>query len=242
MWQTTGRWSLREDSGEEGNLVVEDDIEEGAVDVEPAVVVNQAHLFEPIHEETDARARGPDHCGKCFLTNLRNDLLWFTFLPEMSHEQQDPGQPLLAGIEELIDQILLDANVPSQHIGKEQRGEGAVVFEQSEHRLFVDADENGVFDSRRRGQMHRLPGETPFPEKAAWLQYHDDGFFTLWRDHTQHDFPRLDIEYGIRRISLREESLLLRRLQRRFAIANLLEEGLWIKRRHRYDSHGQLCS
>ena len=56
-------------------------------------------------------------------------------------------------------------DVPSQHIGKEQRGEGAVVLEQSEHRLFVDADDNGIFDGRRRGQMHRLPGETPFPEK-----------------------------------------------------------------------------
>jgi hypothetical protein len=80
--------------------------------------------------------------------------------------------------------------------------------------------------------MHRLPGETPFSEKAAGLQYPDDSFFTVWRDHAQHDFPRLDIEHGIRRIPLREENLLLRGLQRRFAIADLVEEGLWIKRRH----------
>ena len=33
MWQTTGHWSLCDGSAERRNLVVEDDIEEGAVDV-----------------------------------------------------------------------------------------------------------------------------------------------------------------------------------------------------------------
>ena len=87
MWQTTGAGPCAKIQPEEGKLVVEDDIEEGAVDVEPAIVVNQSHLFEPVHEETDARARGPDHLGQCFLADLRNDLLWFTFFPEMGHEQ-----------------------------------------------------------------------------------------------------------------------------------------------------------
>ena len=82
-------------------------------------------------------------------------------------------------------------------------------MEQSEHRLFVDADDPGVFDGRRCGQIYRLPGETPFPEKAAWLQYHDDGFFSLRRNHSQLDFACLDVEYGICRIPLREEILLL---------------------------------
>ena len=66
---------------------MEDDIEEGAVDVEPTLVVNQTHLFEPLHEETDARACCPDHLGKCFLTDPRNDLYWFTVFAEMGHEQ-----------------------------------------------------------------------------------------------------------------------------------------------------------
>ena len=58
--------------------------------------------------------------------------------------------------------------------------------------------------------MHTsLPGETPFPEKAAWLQHRDDGFFALRRDHGQLDFARLDIEHGIRRIPLRKENLFL---------------------------------
>ncbi len=35
-------------------LVVEDDIEEGTMHVQPVVVVNEAHLAEPIHEETES--------------------------------------------------------------------------------------------------------------------------------------------------------------------------------------------
>ncbi len=88
--------------------------------------------------------------------------------------------------------------------------------------------------------MHQLPGETPFPEKAASFQYRDDGFFTLRRDHGQLDFARLNIEHGICRIPLRKYTLLFRGLQRRFSGADLVEESLWIKRRHRFDSHGLL--
>ena len=66
---------------------MEDDIEEGAVDVVPAIImVNHAFFFEPIHEETDARAGGPDHLGQCFLADPRDDLDRRTFLPEMSHD------------------------------------------------------------------------------------------------------------------------------------------------------------
>ena len=42
-------------------LVVQDDSEEGTVLVQPVVVVNEAQFAEPIHEETDAGARGADH-------------------------------------------------------------------------------------------------------------------------------------------------------------------------------------
>ena len=66
---------------------MEDDIEEGAVDVEPALIVNQTIFLEPIHEETDPRACRPDHLGECFLADLRDDLFWFTFFPEMGHQQ-----------------------------------------------------------------------------------------------------------------------------------------------------------
>ena len=50
---------------------MEDDIEEGTVHVQPVVVMNEAQLAEPIHEEADAGARGADHLGERFLADLR---------------------------------------------------------------------------------------------------------------------------------------------------------------------------
>ena len=41
----------------------------------------------------------------------------------MSEQKQKPSQPLLAGIEELVDQIFFVSDVPRQEIGYEQIGE-----------------------------------------------------------------------------------------------------------------------
>src|SRR5437867_9409892 len=72
-------------SFKKGNLVVEDDIEEGTVHVQPAVVVDESQFAELIHEETDAGARGADHLGEHFLTHLCNDRLRLALLPKMGH-------------------------------------------------------------------------------------------------------------------------------------------------------------
>ena len=53
-------------------LVVENDIQEGAVHVQPAVVVNEAQFAEFIHEAAHAEVCGADHHGKRFLTDLRD--------------------------------------------------------------------------------------------------------------------------------------------------------------------------
>ena len=55
--------------------------------MEPALIVNQPHLFEAIHEETDAGAGGLDHLSECFLADLRDDLYRRTFFHEIGHEQ-----------------------------------------------------------------------------------------------------------------------------------------------------------
>jgi hypothetical protein len=50
--QTAGRCLRAKIQSEDGNLVVEDDIEEGAVHVDAPVVLHEAELPELIHEET----------------------------------------------------------------------------------------------------------------------------------------------------------------------------------------------
>ncbi len=72
-----------------GTLVVEEDIEKGAVHlqplVQPAVVLNEALVAELIQKEIDAGARGADHLGQCFLTDLGDDRLHLAFFPKIGH-------------------------------------------------------------------------------------------------------------------------------------------------------------
>ena len=64
--------------------------------VQFTVVFNKAELSEFIEKETDARPRRADHFGQCFLTDLRNGGLGLLVFTEVSQEEQNPGQSLLA--------------------------------------------------------------------------------------------------------------------------------------------------
>ena len=44
---------------------------------------------------------------------------WGFGLAVARQQQQRPGEPLFAGVEELIDEIRFDADVPGQHVGDE---------------------------------------------------------------------------------------------------------------------------
>ena len=67
-----------------------------------AVVVNKAQLPELIQKETHTGARGADHVGQRVLADLRDDRLRLAFFPIVGQQQEDPRQPLLGRIEEMI--------------------------------------------------------------------------------------------------------------------------------------------
>ena len=93
-------------------LVVQDDIKQRAMDLQPTVVVNKTQLSEPVHKEADSRARCAKHFRKHLLTDLGNYTLMFALLAKTGEQQKDPGQPLFARIEKLINQILFVTDVP----------------------------------------------------------------------------------------------------------------------------------
>ncbi len=71
------------------NLVVEDNIEEGAMHVQflvrPAVVLIEAQFAELLQKEIDAGVRGTDHLRQCFLADLGDDRLHLAFFPKIGH-------------------------------------------------------------------------------------------------------------------------------------------------------------
>jgi len=78
------------------------------------VIVKEAQFSEPVHEKTDPRPGCAYHLGEGFLTDLGDYSLGHTVLAEMGKQEQNPSESLFAGIEELVNQILLVSDVPCQ--------------------------------------------------------------------------------------------------------------------------------
>ena len=89
-------------------LVVQDDIQQRTVDLDPTVVVYEAKLPKLVHEEADARPCRPDHLSQRLLAYLRDYRLGFAFLAEVGQHQEQPGEALLTRIEQLIDEVRFD--------------------------------------------------------------------------------------------------------------------------------------
>ena len=89
---------------------VQDGIQQGRVDLKIAVVIDVTQLPKPIHKVTHAGASRADHVRECLLADFSDHRLLFSLLAEI-RQQQSPRQPLLAGIEQLVDQVFLDADV-----------------------------------------------------------------------------------------------------------------------------------
>jgi len=99
------------------------------VDLDAAVVIDQAQFSKFVHEETHPRPGRSDHLRKRLLTDFCDDRLRPAFLAEIRQQQKRPRQAFLARIEKLIDQVLLDPTVAGQQVRDKQFGE---------RRLFVD--------------------------------------------------------------------------------------------------------
>src|ERR1700692_527576 len=94
------------------SLLVQDNIQEGGVDVETAfVVLDEAECPEVVHEEITPGARCPDHPRQHLLRNCGKHLFRMLLHAVPSEQQKSPSQSLLARVKELIDQILLDADI-----------------------------------------------------------------------------------------------------------------------------------
>ena len=65
-----------------------------------------AQLPKLVHEVAHAGARRADHVRERLLAHLRDYCLMLPVLAEVRQQEQSPRQSLLAGIKELIDQVL----------------------------------------------------------------------------------------------------------------------------------------
>ena len=118
-------------------LLLQDNVQQGGVDVKTAVAVfNEAEFPKFIHEEIHPAARCHDHFRQRPLRYFGKHILRLVLHAIATEQQKRAGQPFLAGVKELINRILLDSNVPRKHISQEAVGELLLSMENTNHFLF----------------------------------------------------------------------------------------------------------
>ena len=93
------------------------------------------------------RTGGADHLRQRFLADLGYDRLGSPLFAEVRQQQQRPGKTLLAGIEQLIDEVGLDLDGARQHMQQEQVRKLGLGLK--------DADDGGLFDPHDLTVGHR---------------------------------------------------------------------------------------
>jgi hypothetical protein len=84
----------------------------------------------------------------------------FLVLAKVCQQQEHPGQTFLTRIEQLIDEVCLDADGPRQTMGNEHPGERWLLLDHADNSRFFQAHDDGVRHRRDRRYALRLPGKT----------------------------------------------------------------------------------
>jgi hypothetical protein len=72
---------------------VQDNTQQGRVDVNVAIILNQAQTLEFVHEKVDPGARGPNHFRQRLLRYFGKHLFRLVLLALLSARQKSAGQP-----------------------------------------------------------------------------------------------------------------------------------------------------
>ena len=158
-----------------------------------------------VHEQAHARPRGANHLCERLLADFRYDRLWPSLLAEICHQQKQPRQTLLARIEKLIDQVLLNAGVPRQQIRHEPLGKLWLVMEHADDRRFVEPHDGAFCHCRGCRQAQWLARQTALANEIPLPMDCDNGFLPPFGDNADLDLALLNVKDRIRRVPLQED-------------------------------------
>jgi hypothetical protein len=131
----------------------------------------------------------------------------FVVLAVPRQQQERPGQPFLAGVEQLVDQVLLDPDVSCQQVGNEPIGHGVLRVEQRHHLFLVHKEDAAVGGGVGRTHTHRLSCQAAFAEELADVEHRHDRFPARLGEHRELHGAFLDIQHMIAWIALGEDDL-----------------------------------
>jgi hypothetical protein len=125
------------------------------MDFDAAVVVNKPQFSKFVHEKSHPGPGRTDHLRKRLLADVREDRLRFVVLAKIRQQQEHPGKPFLTRIEQLIDEICLDADGARQKMGPL-----STLYPYQE-------DSHWPVEYRRSTTVDKAQGQAPIPQ-GAW--------------------------------------------------------------------------
>src|ERR1700731_4736286 len=199
------------------------------MNLQPAVVVNESQFPEPVHEEAAPRTGCADHSRQHLLADLWNYVLGHAFFAKTGEQQKDPGQPLFARIEKLVNQSFFVTDVPRQQIGYEHVGKSVFPVKRFHHGSLLDSQNSAIRHCGCGTHAEQLAPKRTFAEKVSLTQYSDRCFLACLRDHGESYLARLYIKHRIGGIPLRKDSLFLPEEHAFPALANGCDECMEIE-------------
>src|ERR1700678_1694450 len=173
-----------------------------------AVVFDEAEFAKAIHEEADPRAGGPDHLCQGFLGDLRDQAFRFARHAELRHQEENPGQPLFAGVEKLVHQVSLRAHAAGKEKLEEKIGASMLFVHHADHLrpLYFEGSTGDASRSCRQAASQGS-GNRLFSYKVAYGEQGNGGFLTCCRNDRQLSSPLEQIKNGVGLASLGKEGL-----------------------------------
>src|SRR2546421_10453382 len=150
--------------------VVQNNVKQRAVDLQATVfapsVVDETHFPETVHEKADSRTGSANHLCQCFLTDLWDHTFRYAFFAKMGQHQKDARQPLLAGIKQLVHQVLFIPDVPCEQVCNKHVGETLFPVKRLHHCFFLDSQQCAIRHSCCSTHAERLASQRSFAEKT----------------------------------------------------------------------------
>jgi hypothetical protein len=131
---------------------------------------------------------GANHLGQKLLGHSRKRAARRLRLTVTREQEKRACQPFLAGVEQVVDQIFFDADVPRQHVRQEPIRERWLGVELPHHFGLVDGQDHGRIHGRRRCHPLQLTGQAALAEEMIRLEHGHHGLFPrVRRDRQAHN-------------------------------------------------------
>src|ERR1700676_4676212 len=231
-WNTAGPKSPTRCAAAKFSSIVQHHAEEGIVDVDLAVVLDEAQFPEFVHEKINARARRANHLREHLLRYFGEHLLRLARIAIAREEQQGARQALLAGVEELVDEVFLYADVSCQHMGDKTVRELMFSLQRPNHLVFFNDHYGGGCDGGRRRHANRLARQTAFAQKITGSQDRHNRFLAGFIHHRKLNAAFLNVNDILGGVALRKDRLFRRKLGYFSPQTGGVEKKLQIERRN----------